>query len=444
MGENIILIQIMPDFIKKKIEKRHNLHRVLNNIGWLFLDKVLRMGVGLFVVAWVARYLGPEQYGLWNYAIAFTSLFGAFANLGLDSIVVREIVKYPQRTDEFMGTTFLLKLAGGIIAFILSILCIWILRPNEILIIILASLIAAGFIFQAFLTIDLYYQAHIKSKYTVWTQNAAFLIMAIVKILLILNKAPLVAFAIAGLVEIIIGIVFLVILYAHQKHSIKNWKFSYDTAKSLLNDSWPLILSGLAIMVYMRIDQIMIGQMLDDRAVGIYSAAVKISEVWYFVPMAIAGSVFPTIIKSKELGEKVYYDRLQKYFTLMAWTGIIVAITTTFLGKYIIQLLYGQDYLESASVLIIHIWGGVFVCLGVASSSWLMVENLQRISFYRTLAGGIINIILNLILIPKITVKGAAIATVVSQLFAAYLFDLTNRKTFYIFYLKSRAFLIKG
>jgi O-antigen/teichoic acid export membrane protein len=179
--------------------------------------------------------------------------------------------------------------------------------------------------------------------------------------------------------------------------------------------------------------------MLGDREVGLFAAAVRISEMWYFVPMAIASSVFPTIVASKKLGDAVYYARLQKYFTAMLWLAISVAVVVTLLKDWIISFLYGSAYMGSANVLAIHIWAGVFVALGVSGSSWYIVENLQKYSFYRTLTGGVTNVLLNFLFIPKYGIEGTAVATVISQSLASFFFDALTKKTRPVFWIKVKA-----
>jgi PST family polysaccharide transporter len=402
------------------------------------------MGVGLLVTAWIARYLGPDQYGLWNYAIAFTALFSAFSTLGLDSIVVRELVKYPEKTNELLGTAFVLRLLGGLIAFSLSIITSILIGIRDFLTLSLIALSAGGFIFQAFLTIDYFYQAHIMSRYTVWAQNISFLIMSTVKIFLIFAHAPLLAFAVAGFIEIILGSAFLVGFYIYQtsknispltshvslSHTpslspITNWRFSFPIAKLLLKDSWPLILSGIAIMIYMRIDQVMLKMMLDDRAVGLYSAAVKLSEIWYFIPMIISQSVFPSILNTKKVSEELYMKRIYNLYSLMIWLAIGIAIALTFFSVDVVKILFGSEYLpDSAKVLSLYVWAGIPVFLGVASSQYLIAENYTKLSFARTIVGAIANVILNLILIPYYGIIGAAIATLISYFIATFFIGL--------------------
>lgn len=435
-------IKYLPRFIRTKIEGRHILQKAISNVGWLFADNVVRMGVGLFVSVWVARYLGPAKFGIYNYAIAFVALFGALATLGLDSIVVRDSVRNPSCKDETLGTAFVLKLIGGIVTLILTIVTISLLRPGDKLTLWLVGIIAAGLIFQAFDAIDFWFQSQVQSKYTVYAKNAAFTIISLVKIGLILSKAPLIAFAWAGLAEIALGAIGLVIAYRVSGQYLKAWRGSLILAKSLLKDSWPLILSGLTIMVYMRIDQIMLGEMIGAEAVGIYSVAVRLSEIWYFIPIAIVSSVFPAIVEAKGISEKLYYERLQKLFNLMSVLAYAIAIPITFLSGWLVISLFGEHYVEAGSVLAIHIWTGLFVFLGVARGAWTTTEGLMKFSFATTAIGAVINVILNYILINNYGVNGAAISTVIAQFIASYGANVFYSKTRVIFINQTKAILM--
>lgn len=195
-------------------------------------------------------------------------------------------------------------------------------------------------------------------------------------------------------------------------------------------------------MIYMKIDQIMLGQMIGDEAVGIYSAAVRISEVWYFVPMAIVSSVFPAILGAKERDEVLYYKRLQRLFDLLVWISVCVALPMTFLSTTIITLIFGVAYASAGPILAVHIWAGIFVFLGVASGQWFLAENRQGLSLQRSVLGMIVNIILNTALIPQFGALGAAWATVVSYAIAAMFSDILQVETQRIFVMKASSFNI--
>jgi PST family polysaccharide transporter len=183
----------------------------------------------------------------------------------------------------------------------------------------------------------------------------------------------------------------------------------------------------------------MLGQMLGDEAVGIYSAATRISEVWYFIPIIIVASVFPAILEAKKQSETLYHQRLQRLYDLMVWLSVAVALPMTFLAGPIVVLLYGPAYAEAGTVLAIHIWASVFVFLGVASGQWFIAENRQILSFQRTLMGAVANVLLNLIFIPKFGPVGAAVATVMAYSIAAFLFDAVTKETRAMFVMKVRS-----
>lgn len=420
------------------------------NTTWLFVEKILRLVIGLFVGVWVARYLGPAQYGLFNYVQAFVGLFSAFATLGLDGIVVRELIKDESKKDELLGTAFWLKIMGAIMMLIMIAIAVQ-FTSNDHYTNILVFIVAGSTIFQAFNVIDFYFQAKVLGKFIAMANSITLLLSSIVKIALILYKAPLIAFVWASAFDNLI--LALGYIYFYKKvswhhnqqstpirHLLFHFTFNKKLAISLLKDSWPLILSGLAVMIYMRIDQVMLQEMIGSEAVGQYSAAVRISEAWYFIPMVITSSLFPAIINAKKKSEELYYARLQRLYDLMVWISLAVAIPMTFLSNWVINLLYGSAYSQAGSVLMIHIWVGMFVSLSVASGQWYINEGLTIYAFYRNLLGAICNIFLNLILINKYKIIGAAMATLIAYMLASYVFDSFNSKTRITFIQKTKSF----
>ena len=432
-------IKFLPIGLRNKIAHRHGLIQILNNISWLFFDRILRMGVGLVVGVWIARFLGPEQFGLMSYVLAFVGLFTAVATLGLSEIVVRDLVQDPSAAGTTMGTALTLQVMGGLCAFGLAFLAISYVRPSDELAKFAVAVLAMLMVLKATEVVKYWFESQVQSKYTVWTESGVFIVFAAIKIGLILSKAPLMAFIWALFAEGLLIAVGLLGVYALRGGKISAWRPRFKRAKTLLKDSWPLVLSGLAIMVYMRIDQIMLGIMLGDESVGIYTAAVRISEVCYFIPMTIVASVFPAIIEVKKTSETLYYQRLQKLYDMMVLLALAVALPMTFLSEWVVTLLFGKAYLQAGSVLAIHIWAGIFVFLGVASGKWYLVENLQRLSLYRTLLGAFANIILNLMLIPHFGLIGSALATVASYAVAAYISDFFNTQTRVVFIMKTKS-----
>ena len=393
--------------------------RYFTNTSWMFSEQILRIIAAFFVGVWVARYLGPEQFGIFSYVLAFVAIFGGIAKLGLDNIVVRDMVNAPEKRDVYLGTAFWLKLIGafvtlGIVAIVVQF------TSNDVTTNLFIFIIASGLVFQSFEVIDFYFQSKVLSKFVSICKMTQLFLSSLLKIYFVLIKADLFWFVLVSLIDQITLSISLYIAYKYQRLGSFLKHFDLTVGKKLLLDSWPLILSSIAIMVYMRIDQVMIKEMLNARAVGLYSAAVKLSEVWYFVPMIITNSLFPAIVNAKKQSEELYYKRLQRLYTLMIWIAIAIVLPMVFFSDWIINCLYGSAYNEASSVLKIYVWAGVFVFLGVASSQYLIVQNYTRISFFRTFLGAIVNVILNIILIPKYEINGAAMATLVSYFVATF------------------------
>ena len=420
----------------KSLLKHKGFIKYFKNTSWLLVEKIIRFTVGLFVGVWVARYLGPERFGLLSYAQSFVGLFTIIASLGLDGIVVRELVKNNNLNDEIIGTAFWLKL---IAAFgVLLILAIAInLTSNDTYTNILIFIIASATIFQSFNVVDFYFQSKVMSKFVVYANIISLFLSSIVKITLILNEAPLVAFAWVILFDSFILACGFIYFYIKKnlKFKIKNLKLKIKTATSLLKDSWPLILSGIAISIYMKIDQVMIKEMMNAEAVGQYAAAVRLSEVWYFIPIVITASLFPAIINAKKVSEKLYYRRLQKLYDLNFFTALILGLPVIVFSNFIVELLYGQQFNQSAQILSIHMFCGFLVFMGVVRGKWMLNENLQRYDLFIHIIGAIANIIFNYIFISLLGIIGAAYATLLSYIFTLFFSSLIIRKIRPSFYM---------
>jgi len=385
--------------------------------------------------------LGPEQFGLVSYALSFVGLFMVFATLGLDSIVVRELVNNRNKQEELIATSFWLKFIGAIVVIIMIIIVINFIGLDT-LEVILIFIMASTMIFKSFDVIDFYFKSHVLSKYVVFTKIFTLIISGLIKIALILNEAGLIYFAWIYVFDSIVIATGLIYFYTKNKFKVQmsNLIFNKHIAISLLKDSYPLVLTGFITSIYIKIDQIMIKEFLDSEAVGQYSAAIKLTEGWLLLPAIVASSLLPAIINLKKKSEKLYYSRLQNLIDVFLWVSIFVSIITAFNSELIVKLLYGVQYNKTASVLMIHIWTAVFVSIGIAIQNWFIVENMQKYLFYRSIVGAIINIILNYTLIEEYGIQGAAYSSLISIIIVYYLFNLTNNKLRNIFILQTNAF----
>jgi PST family polysaccharide transporter len=432
--------RLIPSSLLQKLQGRKHLQNIISNTGWLFADRILRMGLGLVVMVMVARYLGVQQFGTFNFAVAFLGLFSHFSTLGLPSLSIRTLTHDPANKNQILGTVFVLQLLGGIATLILSVFAIFIFRHDNPLIINIVFVLATIGIFHSFDSIDYWFQSQVQSKYTVLAKNSAFIILALIQIILINARAPLIAFAFARLAESMLSAIGLIFAYKIQGYSIRLWRWSMPLAKSLLHESWPLILSTLGVVIYMRIDQVMLGQMIGVKDVGLYSSATRISEVWYFIPTALVSSLSPTIYAAKKNSSTaIYLRQTERLLSLLSLMAIILAIPMSFFSSFLVNRLFGNDFIGAGQILAIHIWAALFVFIGAGSSPWFISEGLTSLIFRRTIMGAVINIVLNFWLIPAHGGVGAAIATVVSQAYASFLANAFHSDTRQIFKVQLRS-----
>lgn len=413
--------------------------RYVRNFSWVIFEKLCRLCISFLVTAWVIRYLGPNEYGLLSFAISFTSFFTVFVTLGLDSLIVRDLVRNPEHESVILGTGFWLRLSGSVVGFILitlSILLIGYDAGTRILIMVIAS----GMILQAPGVLDPFFQSKVQARCIALSNIWAMIAASVVRIALIFAKAPVVAFAFVFVLDKAVLGGTLYAYYRKAGRTVLAWKFSKATAEGLLRNSLPLIFAGLIVMIYMRIDQVMIRGMLGNEALGYYSAAVYLAEGWYFIGIAASSSLFPAIVRAKAQGQTFYHERLQSFYRVMVWLALCVAVPVHFLADPLIAVIYGGGYRQSADVLRVNVWTGVFVFLGIASSAWLVTENLQRISLIRTSIGAALNIALNFLWIPRYGIVGSAWATLISQAVASYLGYACSRITFGTFIMQTKAF----
>ena len=269
-------------------------------------------------------------------------------------------------------------------------------------------------------------------------------VSSILKLYCVAIGTQLFWFAIIFVVDTLLLSGLSIVIYRNKTGSIRSWNVDWGIVKKLIVDGWPGLLSGIASIIYMKIDQVMIGNMLDHHDLGLYSAATRLSTAWYFIPMVIVTSLTPAIIKARQQGRNVYYDRIQKLHDLMFIIAICISIPTSIIGDTIIEYLFGTDYLGAGTVLVVHIWASIFVFLGAAGGRWYVAENLLVLSFYRHLAGLIINIVLNIYMIPKYGIIGAALSTLISYSFSTYIFDVIDVRSRPLFIIKSKSLFLFG
>lgn len=422
--------------LTQKISGNHGLKAAIYNSGWLIFDKLVRLLLGLLVSAWVARYLGPAQYGELAYVLAYLAFFQAVSVLGMDGIVVRDIAKDDMKAGEILGTTFILRVSVGFCCWAAAIIGMGFFNGWQDSSVYLTAIAGASLIFQAADTIDLWFQSQSQSRRTVIAKLAAYITSNGLKIVLILNKAPLLAFAVIMAIEFLLSA--LALVYAYKKFPCHHpWLLFKDRATKLLNESWPFMLSGLSIVVYMRIDQMMIKEILDEKELGIYAAVVPLATLWSFIPMTLFVSFSPMLARAKKESESAYWSCLINIFRGFALLGWLVCIPVAILSNYVVELLYGVAYARGATVLTILVFSNLFINMGVAQSLWILNEGKSKFSLYKTAVGAIVCLTANYILIPRLGIIGAAISAVLAQCSSTILVNVFLCRHIFILQLKS-------
>lgn len=391
----------------------------------MFGTRVFTLVISFFVSAYVARYLGPTRYGMLSYAISLVGLFSIFSYLGIDLILYRELVAEPDKRDELLGTALTLKLIGGVVGFIIVSVFLFFFEQDMVLRII-SLLIAGAFLFQPVQLIIYLFQANVTSEYPSYVNITTVIILSILKIIFIVShKGPIWFGCIFLLESIIYAILYIYLLYK-TGNTMKNWRFDSVVAKKMGKDALPLIFVGVFALIYSRIDQVMIGSMLDIPSVGIYDAAVRVAEAWYFIPGTLVVSLTPAIINSRLTDPLLYRKRVQRLGFLIVGIAAVICLFISTFSYFIIKILYGNSFLAGRVSLIIYVWGGVGFSLGTLINQLLIVENRKKTIFFISLTSMVENVILNLIFIPRYGINGAAMATLVSYLSIPLLFFFTN------------------
>lgn len=384
------------------------------NTLWLFANQIVRLSVGLIVSVMLARYLGASLYGLYSLAGAIVAIMMPIQAMGLNAIIVRDLLDREKDNRQTMGSGVFIQVVGGILVVAFSCIASNLVRPGNHFLFEMVLILSSVALLRSSEVVKYWYEAKVLSKYVVWIQVGIFLVVAIVKVCLILLEAPLIYIVWANFAEGVCASLAIFMLFFATEQQARLWKSSFAYVASLLKQGAPLLLSGIAIIIYMKIDQIMIGYMLPNRNLGLYTAAVNVAEAWYFVPTAIMASIFPTLVETRQNNYPKYLERTQLVCNYMMIMSVAVAVIMATFSHDIIGLLFGPAYKDAAAALAIYAWAGIFVALGVASGRWLVIEGMETVNLYRTVFGAIANVILNLFLIPKYGIVGAAIATLIS------------------------------
>lgn len=418
MGINKFVRAVIPEWIYYHLIGRWNkegFKKYSTQTTWLLIAKVFSFALSFFMVAIVARYLGPENLGKLSYAQSFIAIFSLFASLGIGQIVMRDLVAHPEKEYEILGTAFFVKLICGALTLLLAGIVAYATSTDPILT-WLILIISVTFLIQPLNVADDIFTARVQGKYTAYNQIILTIAIQAVKLLVIFSGKGILYFAAVLVLEALLGATLSLLFYIRVfRHTPFKWYWNTAYAKILTFASIPLLFAGVSSYVFGQIDKIMLQPLLGSASVGIYSSAVTITQILAgFAPGVILGALIPALVNAQVTDEEKYHSRLR---VLMFFAGGVAVFTSTVIFLFapvIINLIYGAEFSAAVPVLRIFIWSSVLGVLVAIINQHLIIRNQTTLFLIISIITAVTNVILNYILIPILGMNGAAIATLIS------------------------------
>ena len=385
---------------------------VFNNAVWLLLDKALRIILKFTTSIIVANYVGVDFYGELNYVISVNLLVFSLASFGLSGIVVREFIKSRYSKQEILSNSLSLRIFGSILSLIVLFIVTRFFHAFEVSTAHLLLIFALGYAFTSFDILDFWFQSKLNSKPATIVRMGSFVLISLSQIIAVYLETKFTTFVAIMSSEYFLVALIYILLVAGSSDLRISLKVNLEIIQYLLKQSGPLIRSGIGAIIYLKIDVIMLKEMMGTEPVGVYAVAVQFSELWYFIPVALGSSFFPKMVEVS--GTDAFEKKTQGYIAIMILISLIIAIGVSLLGPYVIQQFYLPSYWQAGSVLLIHIWASIFIFIRQVFSKWLIACDLTKYSLHSQLFGALVNVVLNLIFIKSLGLYGAAMATLVS------------------------------
>lgn len=428
-----LIQKLMPNWLHHHLIgnwDQNGFKRYFHNTSWIAIAKIISLIVSFLTITIIAKYLGPENFGKLSYAQNFVALFSAFASIGIDQILLRELVANKDKEKELLGTAFILKLCFGLATFTTTLITALFLNSDPILTWMI-GIIALTFIFQPFGVIGQLFNALVLSKFNSYVSIAiAFLIPGLKLLIVYFDKGILFISATIAVESAIYAVAYYYLYKVILNGRIFDWKPSYIRALHLLRDSWPLLLVSLSGYIYGRIDQVMIQQYLNSSAVGLYDIAVRLTELLGFIPGVIIASLFPALVNAKKTNQGDYLKRFRYLTILCISISILSSIILYLIAPLLIKHLFGEGFLESISITHIYVWSTIGTVSIIIIQQYFIIENRPRLFLLFSIFSAICNIVLNYLLIPKYGTYGAAVATLITMMITITIFIMTKNAIF--------------
>lgn len=402
--------------------KRILKNAVVKNAGWLIIGRILQMLISLVVGLLTARYLGPSNYGLINYANAYTAFFMAFCTLGINSVLVEEIINYPEQEGTIIGSTLFMRAVSSFSSACMIICIVGIVEKDEPTTIAVTSLCSIGLLFNIFDTFNYWFQSKLQSKVTSIVLLIGYAITSAYKVVLLILQKSVLWFAFSTALDYIcVGVLLLV---AYRKYNGQSLSFSKAVSRRILKKSVPFILPSLMVSIYGYADKFMLKQMLSEESTGYYASAVAICGMWTFVLTAIIDSMYPLIMETYKSDRELYNKRNRQLYAIVFYISVGVSLFLSVFAEKVVVLLYGKAYLPAVSPLRVVTWYTAFSYLGVARNAWIVCENKQKYLKYIYVLSALSNIVLNCFFIPAFGATGAALASLITQVLTTLIVPL--------------------
>lgn len=397
--------------------------KVISNVIWATTGKVTTLISALFVGILVARYLGPEQYGIMNYVISIVTLFTVFAQFGMDNIIIRELSKKDFPLNQILGTALKIRIVLAIIT-ILIIAAYTLGFSEDKKTSYMIMIYSLSMIFQCFDVIKHYFTSIVENKEVVKSEIVRTIFSAGIKILLLLVDAPLIMFILALVLDFIVLSSGYLLAYKKKGLDMKEWGYNKEIAKYLLKNSFPLLISGGAVVIYQRIDQVMIANILDNKELGIFSTAASFVSVILFIPQILSSTISPILVRSHKENNEKYNKEAYKFISITTWCVILISLLIFFISYPLIRYTYGIEYIAGIPVLKILVFKSIAMCLSSTTGQLIIIENIQKYAAIRNIIACIVCIVSNSILIPKYGIIGSAWSAIITVVFQGWLANL--------------------
>lgn len=394
------------------------MNRVIKNTTWIVACKIVQMALNLVVSMLTARYLGPANYGLINYASSIVTFLIPVMQLGLRSTLVSEFVNSPEKEGKILGTAIALNLAGALGCMVGIFSLVSVAATGEPETVLVCTLYSVSLLFQALEIVQYWFQAKLLSKYPSLAMVVSYVVVSAYKIFLLVTGKSVYWFAVSHAIDY--ALISLVLLCVYGKKGSQKLGFSFKLAGQMFRRSKYYIVSGLMVNVFMLTDRIMLKHMMGDEVTGYYSAAVVCAGMTSFVFNAIIDSARPGILEKSRKDESAFKNSVSSLFSIVIYLSLAQCVAITLLARPVVMILYGGDYVSSVGVLRLVVWYTSFSYLGTVRNIWILAKERQSILWGINLCGAASNVLLNLALIPLWGMNGAAAASIISQFFTNF------------------------